>query len=275
MLITARRKFTLAGAAAVALLVATALTRADDVTLSALSDVELLDAGIFDVAGTPAHARIETFEFLRRPDGGITLLSRTTMADGAARVQARYDYDADWKALRAAGRGLYEEEAVQVRLEAEAGAMAIRVRGEETRIDASVPCPDGCFMDMSPSGSPMFVMTRNYDHDAGGSQSFRWAAQALRSTFTSPENQRAALRLRRELAVERDDGSTITIRDYEMIERIPTPDGGLFVMEFDLWTDDRDRPMGYRINSTGGKPSTSGVVAFRRDYEEVRDAVVN
>jgi hypothetical protein len=59
-----------------------------------------------------------------------------------------------------------------------------------------------------------------------------------------------------------------------MIERIPTPDGGVFVMEFDLWTDDADRPMGYRINSTGGKPSTSGVFGFRQGYEDVRDQLV-
>ena len=57
-----------------------------------------------------------------------------------------------------------------------------------------------------------------------------------------------------------------------MIERIPTPDGGLFVMEFDLWTDDAERPMGYRINKIGGKPSTSGIVGFRKGYEDVRSS---
>jgi hypothetical protein len=251
------------------------IVSADELTLAGIRDVELLDAGIFEVAGTPEHARVETFEFLRRPDGGITLLSATTMANGATRVQARYDYDADWNAQRAVGHGIYEDEPVRVRLEARESSVAISARGEETDISASVPCPDGCFMDMAPSGSPMFVMAQRYDYAEGGSQSFRWAAQSLRDTFTSPENQRAALRLRGEIPVERADGSTLVIRDWEMIERIPTPGGGLFVMEFDLWTDDEGWPMGYRINRTGGKPSTAGIVAFRQGYEDVRDAVVH
>jgi len=243
-------------------------------TLSGVRNVKLLDAGVFTVSGIPAFAREESFEFLQRPDGGVTLLSATTMTDGAVRVQARYDYDRDWKAITAVGQGIYGDEPVRVDMQASPGAVAIRVRGAKTRIDKTIPCPDGCFMDMAPSGSPMFVMTRLYDRTRGGSQSFQWAAQDLPQALTSPDNQRSELRLRGEKPVKRADGTTVTIRDYEMIERIPTPDGGLFVMEFDLWTDDAERPMGYRIRMAGGKPSTSGIVGFRRGYEDVRDSLV-
>ncbi len=247
---------------------------AEDLTLAGVRGVKLLDAGSFVVAGLPPFAREETFEFLQRPDGGVTLLSATTMADGAVRVQARYDYDARWRAVAAVGQGIYKDEPVRVTMATEPGAVAIRVRGEQTRIDRTIPCPDGCFMDMAPSGSPMFVMTRHYDRAKGGPQSFQWAAQDLPQPVTSPDNQRAALRLRREVPVARADGSTLTIRDYEMIERIPTPDGGVFVMEFDLWTDAADRPMGYRINKVGGKPATSGILGFRKGYEDVRDRLL-
>jgi hypothetical protein len=246
----------------------------NDLNLAGVKGVKLLDAGSFVVAGLPPFAREETFEFLQRPDGGVTLLSATTMTDGAMRVQARYNYDATWKAVSATGRGLYDGDPVSIDMQARPGAVAIRVRGAKTSIDADIPCPDGCFMDMAPSGAPMFVMTRRYDRAKGGVQSFQWAAQDLPRPVTSPDNQRAELRLRRELPVKRADGSTVTIRDYEMIERIPTPDGGVFVMEFDLWTDDADRPMGYRINSAGGKPSTSGVLGFRRGFEDIRAQVV-
>jgi hypothetical protein len=250
------------------------LASADALNLSGLRDVRLLDAGIFAVSGKPGYGRVETFEFLRRPDGGVTLLSATTLNDGSVRVQARYDYDAQWNSLQAVGQGIYENEPVRVRLEAEPASVSVSVRGEETRIDASVPCPaEGCFMDLAPSGSPMFVMTRRYDVVRGGEQTFRWAAQDLRRPFTSPDNQRATLRLRRELPVTRADGSRLVLRDYEMVERIPTPDGGVYVMEFDLWTDDENRPMGYRINTAGGKPSTSGVMAFRQGYEDLRAVV--
>ena len=123
-------------------------------------------------------------------------------------------------------------------------------------------------MDMAPSGSPMFVMTRHYDHAKGGTQSFQWAAQDLPRPVTSPDNQRAELRLRRERAVTRADGSRLRLRDYEMVERIPTPDGGMFVMEFDLWTDEADRPMAYRINSVAGKPPATPIIALRRGYDD-------
>ena len=246
---------------------------ADGLTLSGVKGVKLIDAGSFVVSGIPPFAREETFEFLQRPDGGFTLLSATTMTDGSVRVQARYDYDANWNAIKAVGQGIYEDEPVRVDMRAQPGSVEIRVRGDQTAIDKTIPCPDGCFMDMAPSGSPMFVMTRLYDKSEGGMQSFQWAAQDLPRPFTSPDNQRAALRLRGEVPVERADGSTIKIRDYEMIERIPTPDGKIFVMEFDLWTDDADRPMGYRVNTVGGKPSTSGILGFRKGYEDVRAQV--
>lgn len=254
-------------------LVKVAVANAADLTISGLRDVKLLDAGSFVVPGLPPFAREETFEFLQRPDGGITLLSATTMTDGAFRVQGRYDYDADWNALQAEGQGIYENEPVRITLRAEPQSVTVRVRGEKTNIDKTVPCPDACFMDMAPSGSPMFVMTRRYDREKGGKQSFRWAAQDLRQATTSPDNQRAELRLRREIPLDRTDGTTITILDYEMIERIPTPNGGMFVMEFDLWTDMDHRPMGYRINKTGGRRSTAGVFGFRKGYDDVRDQI--
>ncbi|MEM9533950.1 MAG: hypothetical protein AAGA23_23755 [Pseudomonadota bacterium] len=245
----------------------------NELTLAGVTNVRLLDAGSFVVSGLPRFAREETFEFLERQDGGITLLSATTMSDGALRVQARYDYDAGWNAVRAVGQGIYGDEPVRVTLHTEPGSVVVRVRGETTEVDASVPCPDGCFMDMGPSGSPMFVMTHRYDHVRGGTQTFRWAAQDLRRDFTSPDNQRAELRLRRELPVKRGDGSSITIREYEMVESVPTPDGSDYVLEFDLWTDRDGRPMGYRINRAGGKPSTSGILGFRRGFEDVREVV--
>lgn len=245
-----------------------------DLTLSGLKGVRLLDAGSFVVSGGPSTAREETFEFLQRSNGSFTLLSATTMADGSVRVQARYDYDANWRGVAAVGQGIYGDEPVRVDMQTVPTGVAIRVRGERTMMDKTIVCPEGCFMDMAPSGSPMFVMTRQYDRGKGGVQSFQWAAQDLPRPFTSPNNQRADLKLRGEVPVRRLDGSTVLIRDYEMIERIPTPDGGLFVMEFDLWTDAAERPMGYRINSVGGRPPAVPILGFRRGYEDVREQLV-
>jgi len=242
------------------------------VTLSGVKGVKLLDAGVFVVSGSPSTAREETFEFLQRPDGGYTLLSATTMSDGSYRVQARYDYDAQWKPVAAVGQGIYGDEPVRVDLRNVPGGVAIRVRGEKTSIDRTVPCPNGCYMDMAPSGSPMFVMTRHYDRAKRGEQSFQWAAQDLPKALTSPDNQQASINLRREVAVKRWDGTKLNVREYQQIERIPTP-AGVFVMEFDICTDDAERPIAYRINKVAGKPPAAPIVAIRRGYEDVRDKV--
>jgi hypothetical protein len=272
--IAGRTTRALACAAFAALLPAAASLAAERVTLSGVRGVKLIDAGRFSVSGSPTAARDETFEFLQRPDGGYTLLSATTMRDGQYRVQARYDYDAKWNAVAAAGEGIYGDEPVRVEMSTVAGGVAIRVRGEKTSIDRTIPCPKGCFMDMAPSGSPMFVMMRHYDRARRGEQSFQWAAQDLPKPQTSPDNQQASIDLRREIAVARPDGSRLMVREYRQIERIPTP-AGLFVMEFDLWTDDADRPIAYRINTVQGKPPAVPIVAIRDGYEDVRAQVVD
>lgn len=270
-----RRAPALALSTALILALAAAPLRAEEpvtlpgVTLSGVKGVRLLDAGVFKVSGLPSTAREETFEFLQRPDGGYTLLSATTMADGSYRVQARYDYDAQWTPVAAVGQGIYGDEPVRVDLRNVPGGVAIRVRGEKTSIDRTVPCPNGCYMDMAPSGSPMFVMTRHYDRARGGEQSFQWAAQDLPKALTSPDNQQASINLRREAALKRRDGTTLRVREYQQIERIPTP-AGLFVMEFDVWTDDAERPLAYRINKVGGKPPAAPIVAIRRGYEDLQ-----
>jgi hypothetical protein len=242
---------------------------ADDVTLSGVTGVTLLDAGRFSVSGAASTARDETFEFLRRADGGYTLLSATTMRDGAYRVQARYDYDAAWNAVAAVGQGRYGDEPVHVELKTAPGAVAIRVRGPKTAIDRTIPCPAGCFTDLAPSGSPMFVMTRHYDRAKRGEQSFQWAAQDLARPQTSPEDQRASIELLRETTLKRAGGATLVVREYRQIERIPTP-AGPFVMTFGLWTDDSERPLAYRIDTVQGKPPKVPIVAIREGYEEVR-----
>ena len=208
-----------------------------------------------------------------RPDGGYTLLSATTMSNGSYRVQARYDYDAQWKPVAAYGQGIYGDEPVQVALRNVAGGVAIRVRGAKTAIDKTIPCPKGCYMDMAPSGSPMFIMTRHYDRAKGGEQAFQWAAQDLYQPLSSPDDQQASINLRRELPVRRADGSTISIREYRQLERIPTPNG-LFTLEFDVWTDDAERPIAYRINKVQDKPPVAPIVAIRRGYEDLRAEVV-
>lgn len=246
---------------------------AEGLTLSGVKGVKLVDAGVFTVSGMPSTAREESFEFLQHPDGSHTLLSATTMADGSYRVQARYDYDAKWNAVAAVGQGIYGDEPVRVDLNTVPGGVTIKVRGATTSIDKTIPCPKACFMDMAPSGAPMFVMTRHYDRAKGGEQSFQWAAQDLPKALSSPDNQQAAINLRREYAVKRADGTTLKIREYQQIERIPTP-GGLFIMDFDIWTDDAERPVAYRINKVGGKPPAAPILGFRRDFADVRSQVL-
>jgi hypothetical protein len=114
---------------------------------------------------------------------------------------------------------------------------------------------------------------RHYDRAKGGEQAFQWAAQDLYQPLSSPDDQQASINLRRELPVRRADGSTISIREYRQLERIPTPNG-LFTLEFDVWTDDAERPIAYRINKVQDKPPVAPIVAIRRGYEDLRAEVV-
>ena len=99
-------------------------------TYAGVSGATILDSGVMEISGNPMFAREEAFEYLRRPDGGVTLLNTMTAANGAYRVRARYDLDTQWNSLRATGVGLYNGVTVDIRMERRDKTVQTTVRGD-------------------------------------------------------------------------------------------------------------------------------------------------
>jgi hypothetical protein len=137
-------------------------------TLAGLSGATMVDSGVIVITSTPEFAREESFEYVRRPDGGITLLNTITATDGRFRTRARFDMDADWNALSASGLGLYEGVPVEIFMQRNGAQVDIQVHGEGVHLNPTAVCDPDCFINMSPTTLPMFVMTRHYDRATGG-----------------------------------------------------------------------------------------------------------
>lgn len=242
-----------------------------------LSGATLIDGGAIVVTGGGPFDRTEMFEYLQRPDGGFVLLNTITAANGAYRVQARFDLDSQWRSQSAHGVGLYDGKPVDLAMRVEGKQVKIEVRPRDAAqggpsSDPVATCDPACFVNMSPSITAMFVMTRHYDFAKGGEQEFQWAGQDLDRVRTL-SGGKARLVFRDERNVPRASGESVKVRHFTFVETLPNPAGGTYSLDFDLWADVGHRPVGFRIRFSGGNPS--GVVGWRQGWEDVRAAVIS
>lgn len=245
-------------------------------TLSGVKGPIVIDSGVMVVESTPDFAREESFEYLRRADRGITLLNSVNMTDGRYRVRARFDFDANWNSITASGVGLYGAEPVESRMVRAGKAVDIQVRGVGVNINEKAVCDPNCFINMSPTSLPMFVMTRHYDFEKGGPQVFRWTGQDLDRVRTLSGGT-AELTFQGERTFDRavlpgKPRRTVNVRHFTFVESLPLPDGGRFKLDFDLWTDTEHRPLGFRVKTPGS--TGSGTVGFRKAWADVRGQLV-
>jgi hypothetical protein len=240
-----------------------------------VAGAKLIDSGAMVVAAGGPFDREESFEYLQRPDGGYVLLNTITAASGAYRVQARFDLDAKWRSESAYGIGLYEGKPVDIAMKAAGKQVKIAVRPRDAAkggltSDPVAVCDPDCFINMSPSITSMFVMTRHYDFAKGGAQTFRWTGQDLDRVRTLSGGT-ATLSFKGEVEAARA-GGPLKVRHFTFLETMPNPSGGTYSLDFDLWTDLDHKPLGFRIRFSGGNPS--GVVGWRKGFEDVRTALV-
>jgi hypothetical protein len=262
--------------AALVLAQASAARAQDPSVFAGVAGATLLDSGAIIVSGAGPFDREESFEYLKRPDGGHVLLNTITAANGAYRVRARFDLDADWRSTSANGIGLYDGKPVSIAMRREGDSVKIAVRPADPAqggpsSDPVAVCAPDCFINMSPSITSMFVMTRHYDFARGGGQLFRWTGQDLDRVRTLSGGT-AALTFKGVVVAPRAAGGTLDARHFTFIETMPNPAGGTYSLDFDLWTDTAHKPLGFRIRFSGGAPA--GVVGWRRGYEDVRAALL-
>lgn len=244
-------------------------------TLAGRIGATVLDSGVMVVTGNPLFAREENFEYLRRQDGGVTLLNTITATDGRFRVRARFDLDDQWRSLRASGVGLYDGVPVEIQMQRRGKRVEIKVRGEGMILNPKADCDPDCFINMSPSSLAMFVMTRHYEEAKGGEQTFHWTGQDLDRVRTL-SGGKADLTFQGSKVYSRQTlpgrpPRQATVRHYTFVERLPSDNGGTFTLDFDLWTDGDHRPLGFRVRTPG---TDSATVGFRKGWEGVRSQLL-
>ena len=232
---------------------------AQDSTYAGLAGATVLKAGVMQVESGSGFARTETFEYLKRPDGGVTLLNTMTSDDARYRVRARFDLTDEWQSTEAWGRGIYDGAPVNSHMKRNGDQVDITVSGPETDLTNTAVCDPDCFINMSPSVTAMFVMTRHHSMEVGAVQQFRWAGQDLDRVRTL-DGGKADLKYEGEVTA-----AGKTVRYFTFIERLPLPDGTMFDLPFEMWTDLEHFPLGFRVGS--GDRATVG---FRQGWEDVK-----
>lgn len=209
------------------------------------ADDKVIDRGSLRVRGAPSQTRWEDFVVARRPDGGYSIFSQITPASVAYAAQGRWDYDAEWVAMRAVGLGTDKETGVvrRVLIERVDGAIAMRretldARGASKTDTWSVPCGRDCFMDMAPSALPMTVMARHVPAKAAAPQAFRWVGISLIQNSVLTEGQ-ARLDPPRAQTATGNDGAPLAIRHWHFTEDLKDDvTGRTGRMHGHFWTDD-------------------------------------
>jgi hypothetical protein len=253
---------------AAALLIALPALAVHDSTMFApYQGIEVLDHGTLVISGG-SSARSESFEMVRRPDGGRTIVSVTTAADGSYRVQGRWDYDAGERALSAHGRGLHNGQKVTIDIAAAAPAATMRWEAADGSLRTfHAPCDAPCLIDMSPSALPMFTMTRQYDFDAGGVQQFRWIGYDLTRDQRLIDGT-VRFRFVKEIPVTLATGETMNIRHFIWDETLVDENSGkTFEVHFNAWTDTDHRPIKFKV----GKRTTG----IRDGFQAISDQLVS
>jgi hypothetical protein len=230
------------------------------------SGVEVIDHGTLVISGG-SSARNESFEILRRPDGGRTIVSVTTAADGSYRVQGRWDYDADERALSAHGLGLHSGQEVAIDIAAAPPAATMRLAAADGSLRTfHAPCDPPCLIDMTPSALPMFTMTRLYDFEAGGVQQFRWIGYALNQDQRLIDGT-VRFRFVKEFEVERPGEEAMNVRHFIWDETlVEETTGKTFEVHFNAWTDTDHRPLKFQVGKW-----TAGI---RDGYQAISDQLV-
>jgi len=250
----------------IAILVASASVSGPQASLAPATDVEVIDHGTMIVTGGAAGRR-ETFEILRRADGGRTILSTITAADGSYRAQGRWDYDAEERALSASGRGLHDGEPVTIDILAAPPAATLRIEqaGGEVRT-FHAPCKPRCLIDMTPSALPMFTMTRLYDYETGGQQAFAWIGYSLNRNMRLIDGT-VDLEFVKDVSVTWPSGEKLVLRHFVWDEiLIEDVSKKRFQMHANFWTDEAHRPIKFTIG-----PKLSGI---REGFEAVDDQLI-
>ncbi len=217
------------------------------------------DSGVIAVE-SGRFARSEAFEVVRHAEGGRTITSIITGADGSYRVEGRWSYDATEHAIGADGKASYNGVPASINIVATPPTAAITVRAGAVERTIPAPCDPDCLIDMAPSALPMFTMTRRYDASVGGEQTFRWIGQGLAADQVLLEGV-AKIRL-----LDRQTVGDVDVSHFIFVETLTdAKTGAVTSFAFNLWVDADHRPLAFGM--------TSGTLGVRKGFEAVPAAM--
>jgi hypothetical protein len=220
------------------------------------------DAGVIVVAGG-LFSRTESFESVRRVDGGRTVTSVIVGSSGTYRVEGRWTYRTDETAQAATGLANYGGTPATVDISLTDTVATIRVCRDTAMHHDIAPC-HSCLIDLAPSALPMFAMTRLYDPAQGAVQSFDWIGRGLVQDSVLTDG-RADLRKLRNAVVPGPDGALMTVAQYHFQETLKDPSTGRVIrISFNLYVDGLQRPLGFGCRAMG-----TNAIGLRSGYEDL------
>ena len=217
--------------------------------LSQLSTSERLeDAGLFLVTGG-RFDRTEAFKIVRHADGGRTLTATITGSGDSYRVEGRWRYAPDDRALSATGRGEYSGAPVEIDISVQNEVARIILKADGLQKEHTASCPADCLIDMAPSALPMFTMATRYDEARGGPQVFRWVGRSMIIDQVLLTGS-AEIRKLGDRVFEKD-GREIPVKQYVFVETLKDEESGRFFrVAFNLYTTPDNRPLAFGTSGT-------------------------
>lgn len=191
------------------------------------SQGKLLDVGCCNIRGGPMFDRDESFQIYSRPEGFL-VDSRIQSTLGQFEFRCCFEFDEHWLPRQVAARGRSDDAKVEVTIRADADAAHLTFTGADGSVaEETLGFARGHLLDLEPSVIPMWAMTRRYDQQTGGEQSFFWAGRSLTRGF-SLQGGRTDIHLTEK---------TGQGESFSFTEVLTGPDGTPFHVNFELEND--------------------------------------
>jgi hypothetical protein len=203
------------------------------------SQGKLLDAGCCNIRGGPMFDRDESFQIYSRPEGFL-VDSWIQSTLGEFEFRCCFEFDEQWLPRRVAARGRSGDTRVDVSICADLDAAHLTFsEADGSAAQETLEFARGHLLDLEPSVIPMWAMTRRYDQQTGGEQSFFWAGRSLTRGFALQGG-------RTDIHLTEKSGQGDS---FKFTEVLTGPDGAPFHVNFELENDVHGWLQGFTVRT--------------------------
>ncbi|MBK6599746.1 MAG: hypothetical protein IPG25_18425 [Proteobacteria bacterium] len=190
----------------------------------------MFDEGTLEIrGGGPLHDRDEHFQITQQAAGGYLLETQIVPLDQRYRCETRFEYDAAWLPQAVSAKVDSSEDSFSVEIRPAADHADIIVQRAAAAPDSRrVPFSPETLIDCEPTALTMWTMSKCYDRETGGVQTFPWIGRSLLRDLVLEDLQ---IPLECHGVDARGERFTFT-------ETYPLPNGGSFTLKFELLLDE-------------------------------------